>query len=258
MDREAVLRAFDEQVRRRPEPGPDGRVEHDGPVVRVIAPGWRGVVWSDLDADRADAVIARQVERLAATGAEWEWKHYSYDRPADLPARLLASGFTAEQPEALLVAEIAGLDLDAPAPAGVELRTVEDDEGIAAVVRVHDEAFGKDGSSLAPLLQAGLARSPAPVVAVVACAGETPISAGRVEFHSGTEFASIWGGGTVPEWRRRGIFRALVARRAALAAGRGCRYLQVDALPTSAPILRRLGFVELAVTTPYVHAGSSR
>ncbi len=51
------------------------------------------------------------------------------------------------------------------------------------------------------------------------------------------------------------MFRAVVAYRARLAAARGFRYLQVDALPTSRPILERLGFVELATTTPFMHPG---
>jgi hypothetical protein len=49
------------------------------------------------------------------------------------------------------------------------------------------------------------------------------------------------------------VFRALVAHRAALAAAAGFRYLQVDATADSRPILRRLGFVELSTTTPFVH-----
>jgi GNAT superfamily N-acetyltransferase len=56
----------------------------------------------------------------------------------------------------------------------------------------------------------------------------------------------------VPQWRGCGIYRALVAHRAALAASRGFRYLTVDASPESAPILERLGFTHLATTTPYV------
>ena len=86
---------------------------------------------------------------------------------------------------------------------------------------------------------------------MIAVAGDTAVAAGRVEFHAGTEFASLWGGGTLAAWRGRGIFRSLVAHRAALAAERGFRYLQVDALPDSRPILKRLGFVELATTTPF-------
>jgi GNAT superfamily N-acetyltransferase len=162
-----------------------------------------------------------------------------------------------EEAEALLVAEIAGLDLDATTPAGVEVVVAADAEGVDMVVAVHDEVFCVDGGGLRrPLLQA-LRRPDPPALGVVALAEGVPVAAARAEFHEGTDFASLWGGGTLPEWRGRGIFRALVARRAALAAGRGYRYLQVDALPTSEPILARLGFVRLATTTPFTHPGRS-
>jgi hypothetical protein len=53
------------------------------------------------------------------------------------------------------------------------------------------------------------------------------------------------------------VFRSLVAHRAATAAARGFRYLQVDASQDSQPILRRLGFIELATTTPFTHPGTT-
>jgi GNAT superfamily N-acetyltransferase len=254
--------AFDEQVRRHPAPdGPRGVVERDGLVVRVVDPdgGWSGVTWSDLDADTADAVIAAQVVRFAEAGGEWEWKHYSYDRPGDLPDRLLAAGFEAEPPEALLVAEIAGLDRTAlsVAPVGVRLEPVVDDDGVAALRQVHDQVFGGDHRRAAAALQRALAEQPDTVAAVVAVADGVPVAASRMELHAGTEFASLWGGGTLPEWRKKGIFRAMVAHRARLAADRGYRYLQVDAMPDSRPILRRLGFTELATTTPFTHPGAT-
>ncbi len=252
--------AFDEQVRRCRAPDPRGVVEHDGPVVRLVDPegGWSGITWSDLHADTADAVIAAQVARFAAAGGgEWEWKHYSYDRPADLPARLLGAGFRPEPAEALLVAEIAGLDGAAPdvALVGVRLEPVLDDAGVAALRQVHDQVFGGDHQRAAAALQRALAERPDTVAAVVAVADGVPVAASRMELHTGTEFASLWGGGTLPEWRGRGIFRARVAHRARLAAERGYRYLQVDAMPDSRPILRRLGFTELATTTPFTHPG---
>jgi GNAT superfamily N-acetyltransferase len=122
-------------------------------------------------------------------------------------------------------------------------------------VAVHDEVFGVDNSALGRGLKADLASRPSRAAAVVAFAGGTPICAGRVQFHAGTDFASLWGGGTLPAWRGRGVFRSLVAHRAALAAERGYRYLQVDASPDSRPILERLGFVQLATTTPFMHPG---
>ena len=78
--------------------------------------GWTGVIWSDLDHFSADRVIAEQINRFAGLARPWEWKHYSYDQPIDLPDRLLAAGFTPGPAETLLVAEIAELDLDSLPP----------------------------------------------------------------------------------------------------------------------------------------------
>jgi GNAT superfamily N-acetyltransferase len=254
MDPQAVLAAYDEQIRRSPAPDvPTGSVERDGDVVRCIsgAVGWNGVTWSALENRDADAVIAAQVSRFAELGHAWEWKHYSHDRPPDLPDRLVAAGFTRGPAEALLVADLAELTLDASPPAGVDLRAVVDGDGVDAMVSVHDAVFGEDHSGLGKVLLNALRHQPGSFAGVIAMAGDTPIAAGRVEFNAGTDFAGLWGGGTLPAWRSRGVFRSLVAHRAALAAARGFRYLQVDAMPASRPILKRLGFVELATTTPF-------
>lgn len=258
MDPAAALAAFDAQIRRHPGPGgPDDVVERVDRVVRIMSAddGWAGVSWSDLDRATADAVIAAQVERFAQQSRPWEWKHYSYDQPSDLPERLVAAGLTPGPVEALMVAEIADLALEVPPPVGVHLLPVVDERGVDALVRVHDDVFGGDHSALGRTLLAALSHEVPSTVAVIASFQGTAIAAGRVEFPPGTEFASLWGGGTLPAWRGRGVFRSMVAHRATLASGRGFRYLQVDASPGSRPILRRLGFVELATTTPFAHPG---
>jgi hypothetical protein len=174
--------------------------------------GWSAVTWSDLSESDADAVIAAQIARFAELGVgAWEWKHYSHDRPSNLAERLLAAGFTPEPAEALMVAETAELALDETPPEAVELRPVTDADGVDALVSVHDEVFGEDHFALGRTLLARLAQRPSTVAAVVAMAGRTAISAGRVEFHVGSDFASLWGGGT------------LAAYRAALASARGFR-----------------------------------
>ncbi len=252
-----VLDAFDEQIRRSAEPETlQWRVERDDLVVRLLGAdgGWAAVTWSDLTAGNADAVISEQVARFASLGRPWEWKHYSYDSPSDLPDRLIAAGLTPQPAESLLVAQVSDLGLDAGPPPGVRLSPIVDSEGVDALVSVHNQVFGGDCSPIGRALAAGLASQPSTAAGVVAVAsGRTPVAAGRIEFHVGTEFASLWGGGTLPSWRGRGLFRALVASRASQAAKRGFRYLQVDASADSRPILLRLGFVELATTTPFVH-----
>ena len=86
---------------------------------------------------------------------------------------------------------------------------------------------------------------------VVVEVGSEIIGAGWVRFEQGTEFATLWGGGTLPAWRRRGIYRATVQHRANLAAARGFHFIEVDASDDSRPILERLGFVAVTTTTPF-------
>src|SRR5262249_56413964 len=103
--------------------------------------------------------------------------------------------------------------------------------GVGWGVGGNREAFGRARRALGAALRARLAGEPGSVAAVVALAGDRPVCAGRVEFHRGTEFASLWGGGTVPDWRGRGLFRGLVGDRAALPAPRGLRSLPVGGPP---------------------------
>ena len=231
-----MLTEFDRQIRRA---GGEVLIEVD----------WAGVVSSDLDEHTADAAIAAHVRRFAELGRAWEWKHYSYDQPADLADRLRRAGFTAEPTEALLVAVIDELPTEAVLPPGVSIVPVTDTATVEAFVRVHNEVFGGDHAAVGRKLLADGQNQ----LGFVVIADGGPVSAARVEFHHGTEFASLWGGGTLASWRGRGLFKALVAHRAGLAAAKGFRYLQVDASDDSSPILQRLGFAKLATTTPFTH-----
>ncbi|MFI0509075.1 GNAT family N-acetyltransferase [Streptomyces sp. WSLK1-5] len=256
MDHAAVLALFDRDMREGAQPdGPGARVERTGRVVRQVATehGWNGVVWSGLDAASADEAIAQQIAYYTGLGREFEWKLYGHDLPVDLGQRLRAAGFTAEPEETLMIAEVADLTLDVRPPEGVRFRPVTDRAGVDLVADVHEKAFGTDSSRLRHQLLARLRDDPDTVVAVVALAGDVPVSAARMELVPGTRFAGLWGGGTVEGWRGRGIYRALVAHRARAAMERGYRYLQVDALPTSRPILERLGFEPLTITQPHVY-----
>ncbi|MET7420782.1 GNAT family N-acetyltransferase [Dactylosporangium sp. NPDC005555] len=254
MDPQQVLALFDRKIRQEPGADAGSVVEREPGIVRVVSSrdGWHGISWCDLHGLDADAVIAAQIQRFGRVGQPWEWKHYSHDRPADLPERLIAAGFEPDPVEGLLFAEVADLPLDVSLPPGTTLRPVTDAAGADLLVRVHDEVFGGDHSRIGKDLLARIADRPGSIAAAVVMAGDRPICAGRVEFHGGTEFAGLWGGGTVADWRGRGVFRALVAHRAALAAAAGYRYLQVDASADSRPILQRLGFLQLATTTPFV------
>ncbi|MFF7262516.1 GNAT family N-acetyltransferase [Streptomyces sp. NPDC008159] len=257
MDHAAVLALFDRDMREGARPdSPGARIERVGGVVRQVGSenGWSGVVWSDLDEAGADAAIAEQIRYFSGLGRDFEWKLYGHDLPVDLGRRLRAAGFTAAPEETLMVAEVADLTLDVDPPDGVRILPVTDAEGVAMVADVHEKAFGTDSSRMRNQLLAQLGGDTDTVVAVVALAGDEPVSAARMELLPGTRFAGLWGGGTVENWRGRGVYRALVAHRARVAADRGYRYVQVDALARSRPILARLGFEPLTTTTPHEYA----
>ncbi len=248
---------YDREVRRdAPPDAAAARVERVGAVVRqtVAGTGWNGVLWSDLDEATADAEIAAQVAHYERQGAaDFEWKLYGHDRPADLGERLRAAGFVPEPAETVLVGrvdELAALPVEPPE--GITLRAVTDEAGVDLMMDVHAKAFGTHRPRIRHLMLGLLRDEPETIAAVVAMAGDTPVSAARMEMRPGCSFAGLWGGGTLPEWRGRGIYRLLVAHRARIAAERGIRYLNVDASEDSRPILERLGFAVLGTTVPYV------
>ncbi|MFF8954392.1 GNAT family N-acetyltransferase [Streptomyces sp. NPDC014894] len=253
MDHDETLALFDRLTRRDAvADSPGARVERVGPVVRQTggANDWNGVLWSDLDAGTADAAIAAQIAHFAALGRDIEWKLYSHDLPVDLGERLEAAGFAAEPAETLMVVEAAALDTSARPPEGVRLVDVTDAAGVELMIRAQGEAFGDSPPRLREQLlgQLGLDTS----VLTVALAGDRPVCGARTELDPASGFAGLWGGGTVPDWRGRGVYRAMVAHRARIALARDHRHLRVDASDESRPILERLGFTALSTTTPYL------
>jgi GNAT superfamily N-acetyltransferase len=252
MDHAATLAAFDRQLRNVVRPTLDGGTfERVGPVIRCVSEqpdGWSGVEWSDLTEANADHVIAEQLRYFAEHDRQIEWKYYAYDQPADLPDRLRAAGLQPGEEEALMVADVDDVP-EIAAPDGIRIVDVSDEDGLRGVKSVHDKVFGGDHGAMVESMRQRLPAGA--VVPVLALAGDEPVCAARIDFHVGTDFASLWGGGTLPEWRGKGIYRAMVSHRARLARERGYRYLRTDALPTSRPILEKLGFVRLTTTVPY-------
>jgi GNAT superfamily N-acetyltransferase len=127
------------------------------------------------------------------------------------------------------------------------------DEDWAAIDRLKATVWGRDAGEQTRALAAEHAADPTAMSVWLAQSPEGEVvSAAWVRFHAGTDFASLWGGSTLPQWRGRGIYTALVSRRAEEAAARGARYLQVDASPQSRPILERLGLHLVTSTTPWM------
>jgi GNAT superfamily N-acetyltransferase len=242
---------------------PGARVERDGPLVRLSGVDNRGFVTyvsvAGLPPAELDALIARQRDHFAARGEAVEWKLHGHDEPADLPRRLAAAGFVPEERETVVVGLAEPLAAASPdPPPGVRLRETTSRVDFERIAAMSSAVWGEDQSYRADALADEVAANPDGITVVVAETTDEPstvVSAGWVRYVPGTAFATLWGGSTLSAWRGKGVYKALVRHRAALAVHRGHSLLQVDASDDSRPILVRLGFVEITTTTPYVHNG---
>jgi GNAT superfamily N-acetyltransferase len=259
MSEPELLAAYDAQLRgEAPDPLPAGvGVARDGPLLRLTGLGRGGFIeyrdLGGLDGLALDALIARQVDVFRALGEPFEWKLHGHDLPRDLPERLRAAGFVPEEIETVMITEVSAIAGEPVLPDGVAVREVADPGEVRGFGERLWELWGEGHNAwLAESLAAELEAGPEALTILIAEAGATVVCAAWVRFASGTGFATLWGGSTLPAWRGRGIYRALVAQRANLAAARGFRYLQVDASDASRPILERLGFVPVTTTTPFI------
>lgn len=251
------LRAYDEQLRTDAETPAALAVTMLGPLRLVTLPGDRGfITYQDLAGADAATITGWVPAALAHFRADAairsvEWKTRGHDAAPGLHDALVHNGFEAGEPESIMIGEARLLAVDVPLPAGVGLRRVTTDADVRAMCAMQAEVFGSpdDGAMAAALLRR-LDRRDGLELWVAEADGRI-VSAGRLEPVRGTEFAGVWGGATRPEWRGRGIYRALTAARARSALAMGKRLVHSDSTEFSRPILERAGLVKVSTTTPY-------
>jgi hypothetical protein len=241
-----ILARYDAQMRNDPPPEPGMRHEHAGGVIRAVG-RYNCILYSHLNADNADAAIAEQAAHFRDSRAEVEWKVYSHDSPPDLGARLATAGFVADAAETLMAFDLANELAAGTMPEHIVVRRIDDAHGLADFIAVNAEIWDHGDVSRNEMYAQRL-HDPS-LGLYVAYADGRPVAAARLEMPRDRIFAGLWGGCTLPAFRVRGIFRAIVAARAMAARECGFQFLNVDAAETSRPILERLGFVALCGVT---------
>lgn len=255
--RAQFLAAYDAQLRTDAETPSAIKVAHHGPLRLVTFMNGRGfVTYQDLGAADKET-IRRLVPEVMAYYREdpeitrVEWKTRGHDHAPGLHEALLDNGFTADNPESIMIGEASALAVEVSLPAGVALRQVTEEPDVRAMSAMQDEVFGDPVSQeMADALLHRLAIDPGMELWVGEDEGRI-VAAGRLELVPGTKFAGIWGGATREEWRGRGIYRALTAARARSALSRGKSLIHSDSTEYSRPILERSGLLKVSTTTPY-------
>ena len=247
MNTSQLLAVYDQDQRQDGE-YPGARREVTPHVVRhVDESGGQGfVLYSWVNADNLESVIDEQIAYFEGVGQDFEWKVFEHDSPPDLRDRLKARGFEVGEIEAIMV-----LDMDtAPAallePVRLDVRRITDPDQINSVLSVQSQVWGDSHNSLKERLVRELSAVPDFLSVYAACDDTIPVCSAWINFPLHSRFASLWGGSTLPAYRQRGYYSALLAVRLQEAQQRGARFLTVDASPMSRPILEKFGFQRIS------------
>jgi GNAT superfamily N-acetyltransferase len=253
-----LLTIYDTQLRELAEVATAARWHRHGPLIWATYDGGHGFVTygppGPLTREAVDAMVASTVAHFTAQPGitDVEWKTRGHDPLPGLDASLRCHGFVPGEQESVMLGAARRLAADLPLPPGVSVRRISERADVETMARLADEVFGSTTDQARVAEWARRANPEVDEIELwVAEAAGRMISAGRLDPVPGTTVAGIWGGGTLPAWRGRGIYRVLLAERARAALRRGCTVLHSDSTASSRPILERSGFRRVTTTTPY-------
>jgi hypothetical protein len=238
MDRQELLALYDTELRIEIE-YPGVRKETFPHLVRLIkpAPGMNAISYSRVDECDLDAVIREQIAYLASMNQPFSWHVCDHDMPPHLKERLLAHGFAPDDdPDAVMVLDTPDASPALQAPVTLDIRRITQRDHLDEVAQIEAQIWGGDFGWLKQRLGEHL-EIPNYLSVYVAYVGGQPACSGWVYFHPRSQFAGLFGGATLPAFRQRGLYTAILAVRVQEAMRRGYRFLVTGASPMSQPIL---------------------
>jgi len=205
-------------------------------VVRHISAEGEGlIIYSDLDAANADKVIGEQVSHFEDNGYDLTWIVYQHDCPSDLKERLLAHGFQAGEPDAVLVLDLQEVPAALLEPVRHDVRRIEHPSQLDDVITIHQQVWQAGFERWRARLSSRLVEAPGSLSLYVAYVDGLPVSTAQVSFYAGRPFASLVRAATLPGYRGRGLFSALVATLVQETRQGSVRFLDTDAGAMSVP-----------------------
>ncbi|MDX6593054.1 MAG: hypothetical protein QOJ13_2250 [Gaiellales bacterium] len=196
-----------------------------------------------FDEDAVDEVIAEVHNLLEQRGRRaCTWEVGSSARPHDLPERLLDRGLAWDEPDPLQIGMV--LDEAPPAvPQDIEVRAVETLDDFATSERITYQCFGMETPTQSDV-DKGFARyDPRSSRRYLASVDGQDASSATATFTA--HGVVLNAGSTLPQFRGRGLYRALVRARWDDAVAAGTPVLVTQAGSMSLPILKRIGFGEV-------------
>jgi len=243
MSRDEILAEIVESPRNAFVPVPDLQL--------VERPGWRQLVtpslkrggmnevsFARLAEDEIDAVIDATIAQYRALDCRFVWRVGPDSAPADLPAHLAKRGLV----HGVSSGMARSTEMYAPDDAHISVERV-DATTVDIFTRTMAAGWEMDPGPLAPVNARVISHGRGHHLFLARFDGEPAATAGSVLFERSVY---LLGGVTLPTFRGRGLYRALVAARMQHARAHGVQLATSHArADTSAPILERLGFETL-------------
>lgn len=227
-----------------------GFVEVDGLEVitrpgwlQLVMPAWKNgglnvVALTQVDDDDAEAVIDRTIAQYVALGLKFRWVVDPDSRPLDLDERLTRRGLERIPGSALACATADAATLALPDGVTVERVTLDN---LRAFEETMAAGWGMDPDAIRPY-HLKLLEDPARNRMYLARYQGAPAGCAAQTCFARSTY--LTGGVVLPDFRGKGVYRALVAGRLRDAAASGVVLATTHARgSTSAPILERVGFV---------------
>ena len=253
MNKNEILQAFDKQR---------WSLENNGIVVRELATDLTEcrILAVNAPTENFKNIIESEVKLARKSNYSLEWKTFDCDKNNDfLRELLISSGFEQQDSELVLCFDLNAIDsISKQAHKGhSEIKIVEFDSsnikiGLKEMAEISFEIGRKNVEAESDRLLAEALHNPNSMSLFVAYCDSEPVSCARTHYIKNSIFAELCGGRTKTTHRCRGYFSALVYARMRAALLRKCHIALVDALPTSEPILRKLGFEVLTGTRPFL------
>lgn len=256
MDQQELLALFDRQQRVEIEI-PGMRKEILPQVVRFIrpAPGMNYIGFHRLDETNAEAAIQEQIAYFQPMGQPFGWDVYGHDAPQDMRERLIAHGYQLEdEPGTVMVLDLQPAPPALLEPVTADVRRIETQEQIEDIIQVEEAVWGGSFGWMRQRMGDHL-KIPGYLSIYAAYVDDQPVCSGWTYFHPDSDFAGLFGGSTLPEFRRRGLYSAVLAKRVQEAAARGRQFMSIDASSMSRPIVAKHGFQFLTESYFYVWKG---
>ncbi len=258
MSRINLLARYDKELRIHIR-YPEARREATGDVVRFIrnAPGMNFVSFTFANERRLDRVIDREVDYFAPLNQPFTWKVYDHDLLPSLKEKLTARGFVGDDDSAdVMILDVA----DAPdylfQSEKADIRRVATRDGLKDIIHALNTVYGNDNSWVNDRLGLHL-QIPDYLSVYAAYVEDQPVSIAWTYFPKG-RFATLFGGSTIPEYRKQGLYTSLLATRLKEIRTRGYQFAVVEAGALSSPIVATHGFQHLTTVWDYQWQGNLR